>query len=84
MFTFEERYRPLKAGAKFVYLSSDSFFNRSRDEINEDLHIKCIGVNVQFMAEMNKFQSWKGVTSREVITTDLPMAIISYGNLLIN
>ena len=56
MFTFEERYRPLKAGAKFVYLvSSDFFFNRSRDEINENLHIKCIGVNVQFMAKMNNF-----------------------------
>jgi hypothetical protein len=23
MFTFEERYRPLRAGAKFVYLSRD-------------------------------------------------------------
>lgn len=80
MFTFEERYRPLKAGAKFVCL----YFSRSRDETykRENLHIKCIGVDVQFMAKINDVQSC--AKSSVVITTDLPMAIISYGNFLIN
>ena len=57
MFTFEERYRPLKAGAKFVCLSSDFSIDPEMKDTNVDLHIKCIVVNVQFMAKMNNVQS---------------------------
>ena len=60
MFTFEERYRPLKAGAKFVYLSRDfSLIDPEMKDTNKDLHIKCIGVNVQLVAKMNNVQSSK-------------------------
>ena len=57
MFTFEVRYRPLKAGAKFVYLSGDFSIVPEVKDTNEDLHIKCIGINVQFMAKINNVQN---------------------------
>ena len=58
MFTFEERYRPSKAGVKSVCLLSDFSIDSEMKDTNEDLHIKCIGVKVQFMAEMNNVQNF--------------------------
>lgn len=84
MLTFDDRYRPLNAGAKFVYLRGRrrKVLVRYMQYIELNLHIKGVSIYVEFMANAMLIQTFKQRDGESA--TYFPIVRMSYGSCLMN